>query len=147
MNYLEIANSPILFIVCLIPIVAAMIQAFGFLRMASKEAKTQQISDDTVKKVIANSAIFSIVPSLPIIFVLAALMAILGKYIPWLRLSVMGSAAYESFAADLTIKAFGLPGGPWRRRADAIRVRQRGVGDDPGHHGRPYRKHSVPENL
>jgi hypothetical protein len=38
-------------------------------------------------------------------------MPILGKFIPWLRLSVMGSAAYESFAADLTIKAFGLEGG------------------------------------
>jgi len=37
-------------------------------------------------------------------------MPVLGKYIPWLRLSVIGSAIYESMAADMTIKSFGLSG-------------------------------------
>lgn len=37
-------------------------------------------------------------------------MPVLGKFIPWLRLSVIGSATYESMCADLTITAFGHSG-------------------------------------
>jgi hypothetical protein len=111
MNYLEIANSPVLFVIVLVPILWAVIQAVGFLRLAANEAKALDMPKSDVRKVIINSAIFSIVPTLPIIITLAVMMVILGRYIPWLRLSVMGSAAYESFAADLTIKAFGLEGG------------------------------------
>lgn len=66
-NYLSIANSTILFIICLIPITIACIQSVLFLKMSIKEAKNLNISDETVKKIITNSAIFSIVPSLPIL--------------------------------------------------------------------------------
>ncbi len=109
-NYLDIANSPALFILCLIPIVFAIIQSSLFIRLGCKEAKNMEFPQGTVKKVVANSAIFSIITSLPIIITLAVLMGVLGKYVPWLRLSVIGSAAYEGFAADLTIKGFGLSG-------------------------------------
>ena len=106
-SYLDIANSPILFIICLVPLFVILFQAFGFIRMGIKEAKNLNFPEGTLKKVSINAALFSIVPSLPIIIALAAMMVILGKYIPWLRLSVMGSAAYESFVADITLKAFG----------------------------------------
>lgn len=111
MDFFEIANSPILFLIVLVPILWAVGQACGFMRLSFKEAKKQGIPKETVRKVIVNSALFSIVPSLPVIISLAVLMVILGRYIPWLRLSVMGSAAYESFVADLTLKAFGVEGG------------------------------------
>lgn len=109
-SYLNIANSTWVFLIVSIPILIVVIQAILFLRVSLKEAQKQMIPKDTVKKVITNSAVFSIIPSLPILISLAVLMPVLGKFIPWLRLSVMGSAAYESFAADLTIKAFGLSG-------------------------------------
>ena len=109
-DYLSIANSNLLFFICLIPIVIVIIQSIMFLRLSRKEAKNLNIPDETIKKVIANSAIFSIVPSLPILITLAILMPVLGKFIPWLRLSVIGSAMYESMAADMTIKSVGLGG-------------------------------------
>ena len=109
-QFSEIANSPILFIVCLVPIIIAIIQAAGFVKMGKKEAVKLDLPKGTLKKVVINSAVFTIIPTLPVVITLAVLMAVLGKYIPWLRLSVMGSMAYESFAADLTIKAFGLGG-------------------------------------
>lgn len=109
-SYLDIANSPILFVICLVPIFVILFQAFGFIRMGRKEAKKLDFPEGTLKKVSINAALFSIIPSIPIIIALAALMVMLGKYIPWLRLSVMGSAAYESFVADITIKAFGAGG-------------------------------------
>ena len=109
-SYLNIANSTWVLLIVSIPILIVVIQAILFLRVSLKEAQKQMIPKDIVKKVITNSAVFSIIPSLPILISLAVLMPVLGKFIPWLRLSVMGSAAYESFAADLTIKAFGLSG-------------------------------------
>jgi len=109
-DYLSIANSNWVLLIVAVPILIVVIQAILFLRISLKEASKQMIPKETVQKVITNSAVFSIIPSLPILISLAVMMPVLGKFIPWLRLSVMGSAAYESFAADLTIKAFGLTG-------------------------------------
>jgi len=110
MDFLEIANSPILFGIVAIPVLWAAVQAVVYLRMAIKEAKVQKLPKGTVKKVISVTSVFSIIPSLPIVITLAVLTAIMGRFIPWMRLSVMGSPAYESFAAELTLKSFGLEG-------------------------------------
>lgn len=39
-----------------------------------------------------------------------ALSQALGRYFPWVRLSVVGSAAYEGMAADLAAQSMGLQG-------------------------------------
>lgn len=36
------------------------------------------------------------------------LMSVLGKYFPWLRLSVIGSSSYENVAANIAARSFGL---------------------------------------
>ncbi len=108
MSFTEIANSSVLLIIVLIPLLVCAFQAVYFWRLGSKEAKIRDFPKGTVKKVVANSAIISIIPSLPIVITLAVMMPILGKYIPWLRLSVMGSATYESIAAETAVKSFGL---------------------------------------
>jgi len=107
---LTVSNSNLMLLVCAIPIILVTVQAFLFLSKALKRADELGISKETRKKVIETSAVFSIVPSLPIIIVLAVLMPTLGKFLPWLRLSVIGSAMYENMAADLTVKGFGLSG-------------------------------------
>jgi len=109
-EYLDIANSPGLFVICLVPIVIAIGQSLLFVRIGAKQAKKEGLEKGLIRKTVASSAVASVIPSIPVIISLAALMPILGRYIPWLRLSVMGSAAYESFAADITLKAFGLGG-------------------------------------
>ena len=55
-----------------------------------------------------SSAIFSIIPSLPIIVSYLLLVPALGRYFPWLRLSVVGSAVYETMVANMAAEAFGL---------------------------------------
>ncbi len=105
-----LANSGLMLILCVIPIVIVTVQAVIFLMRAWREADRIGIDKGVLKKVVVNSAIFSIVPSLPIIIIMAVLMPALGKYLPWLRLSVIGSAMYENMAADMTVKAFGLSG-------------------------------------
>lgn len=110
LHYLSIANSSTTFLICLVAVVVVTIPSLLFLRLSLREAKNLNISNETIKKTITNSAIFSVVPSLPILITLAVLMPLLGKYIPWIRLSVIGSAMYETMAADTTIKSFGLTG-------------------------------------
>lgn len=108
--YLELANSNILFILCLIPIIWVMIQSVLFIRMGIKRCKEIGITTSTVKKVMANSAISSIIPSLPIIISMAALMPVLGKYVPWMRLSVIGSTLYEGACAEIAANSLGFAG-------------------------------------
>ncbi|MCB7305104.1 DUF5058 family protein [Bariatricus massiliensis] len=109
-KYLQLANSWPVFLFCLVPIIAVILQSLKFISIARKEAKSLGMEDEKIKKVMTNSAVFSILPSLPIIITMAALMPVLGKFIPWLRLSVIGSAMYESMCADLTITSFGFSG-------------------------------------
>lgn len=106
----RIGSSSIVFILCLIPIIGTWIQSVLFLKKGLKEANRIGIEKTRIQKVMSNSAIFSILPTLPIILTLGPLMKVLGRYIPWLRLSVIGNAAYESLAADMALKSYGLGG-------------------------------------
>lgn len=108
MNYLEVANSNLVFVLCAITILVVVIQSVLFLVKAIKRAKEMGIEKDVINKTMTNSAIFSILPSLPIIVMLLALSISLGRYFPWLRLSVVGSAVYESMAANVAVLNMGL---------------------------------------
>ena len=56
-----------------------------------------------------SSAIFSIVPSLPILIGLVTMIPLFGNVvIPWIRLSVIGSVSYETYAASQIKQAAGV---------------------------------------
>ncbi|MDR1649396.1 MAG: DUF5058 family protein, partial [Synergistaceae bacterium] len=110
MNYLDVANSSLMFFLCFAVIVFVLLQAVLFIRLAWRRGAELGIERATMKKAMTNAAVFSIVPSLPIVVMLTVLTFNLGKYFPWLRLSVVGSAAYENMAADMVAKASGLAG-------------------------------------
>ena len=109
-EFLEIANSNVLFILISVVLLMVALQSVLFIRIALKRSDELGINKEIVKKVITNSAIFSIMPSLPIIIAMIAMMNALGVYLPWLRLSVMGSAMYESMAANIAITSLGYRG-------------------------------------
>lgn len=108
MNYLKIANSNIVFLLCALTILVVVIQSVLFIKTAMKRAKELGIEKEVINKTITNSAIFSILPSLPVIVMLLALSVSLGRFFPWLRLSVVGSAVYESMAANVAVVNMGL---------------------------------------
>jgi hypothetical protein len=91
-------------------IVFVLLQAVLFIRVAWRRGKELGIDHAVMKKAMTNAAVFSIVPSLPIVVMLMVLSINLGKYFPWLRLSVVGSAVYESMAANMAATASGLSG-------------------------------------
>lgn len=82
-------------------IIATVIVIAGiFLRKALSRAREIGLAEETIKKTVRVSAIFSIVPSIPIAIGLAAMVPLLGVALPWIRLSVIGSVQYELFAAN-----------------------------------------------
>lgn len=108
MQYLEIANSPVMFFLTATVIIVVVLQSIIFVRKAHKRGRELEMSDDSLKRAMTNSAILSIVPSLPIIVMMLALSVPLGKYFPWLRLSIVGSAVYEGMAANVAAQSQGL---------------------------------------
>jgi hypothetical protein len=109
-DVLNMADSYTLLVLCAVPVLLIAAAALLFLKRAYAAALCLGVEKRTLQKVIANSALFSILPSLPIIIIMAAMMPVFGRYVPWLRLSVIGSAMYEAMAADTAVKSFGLSG-------------------------------------
>ena len=108
MSYMDVANSNVLYFLCGLIIFMVVLQSILFIYLSVKRARELEITEEVTKKVIINSAVFSVLPSLPIIVMLLALSIQLGRYFPWLRLSIVGSAAYEGMAAGIAAKAMGL---------------------------------------
>jgi len=107
MDYLDLANSPVMLILCGLVVLVVVVQASIFIRSAIKRGKELGMGDD-LKPVVTNSILLSIVPSLPIVVVMLALSVPLGRFFPWLRLSVVGGAAYEGVAANVGAQSVGL---------------------------------------
>lgn len=107
-DYLSIANSNVMFLACGIVILYVLLQSIFFMYRAWKHGKEIGMSKEVMRNTITGSGLFSIVPSIPILIILVMLMSVLGKYFPWLRLSVIGSSSYENVAANIAARSFGL---------------------------------------
>lgn len=105
--YSFISNSAWMAVLCGIVIIFVMVQSVLFFRAAWKRSAEIGISKEDRNKIVKSSALFSIVPSLPIIISYVILMPALGRFFPWLRLSVIGSATYETMAANMAVTAAG----------------------------------------
>lgn len=106
--YSFVANSSVMVIFCGLAILVVLVQAVVFFRIAWKQALQLGFTKSDLMKVVKSSAVFSVVPSLPIIISYMILLPALGKFFPWLRLSVIGSATYETLAANMAVTSFGF---------------------------------------
>lgn len=109
-SYSFVSNSTIMAVLCGAAILFVLVQSALFFRMAQKRALELGITSSDIKKVVKSSAIFSVIPSLPIIISYMILLPALGKFFPWLRLSVIGSASYETMAANMAVTSYGFAG-------------------------------------
>lgn len=110
MSVETIWNHPILFTMSSIIIGYMILQSLLFMKMGYEEALNLGVEKHTLKNIIKNSVAISILPTLPIIVSLFILVPVLGTAVPWLRLSVIGSAMFEMLAAELGAVAGGAPG-------------------------------------
>lgn len=101
-------NSPILFLLAGIIILAVMAQSIFFLVKAWKHAREIGMDMSKLKKTAVTAAVFSIAPAVAIVISVITLAKDLGVALPWLRLSVVGSLSYETIAAANAENAMGL---------------------------------------
>lgn len=82
-------------------LIVAMIIAMSvfFLIKALRRGKKIGMDKKLITGAIRNSALFSIVPSIPIVVGVGIMMPALGIAIPWIRLTVIGALQYEVSAA------------------------------------------------
>lgn len=121
MNYLDVANSPILWIACAIPVTLVIIQSVIFMKRAWKTGIEIGMSAESLKMAVKTGLITSIGPSLVILVGMVALIAVLGGPISWMRLSFVGSVMYESMAASYGTQAMGIAlGDPSAMNVDAL---------------------------
>ncbi len=79
---------------------AIILMCIFFIAKSFARAKAIGMDKKILKSTIKNSAIFSIVPSIPIVIGIGIMMQYLGLAIPWIRLTVIGSLQYELIAMD-----------------------------------------------
>ena len=104
----DIFNGVPMLILCALAMVVVVVQPIVMLRMAWKHGKSLGIKTQDMKGCVNSSVMFSIVPTLPVLINYLVLLPAFGKYFAWLRLSVMGNAAYETAVADMAATGLGF---------------------------------------
>jgi len=101
-------NSPLLYILAGIAIVAVIVQSIVLMRKAWLHSKEIGIKEEKLKKVVTASAVMTIAPAIAVGVGIITLSGMLGIPLPWLRLSVVGSIVYELSAAETAAGALGV---------------------------------------
>jgi len=100
-------NSPFLYVLAVIIVVFVLAQSTFFLVKAWRQACKIGMDKTVLKRVVSSSAVFTIAPAIAILLGVITLSGALGLPIPWLRMNVIGSIAYELPAAEMAATAAG----------------------------------------
>jgi hypothetical protein len=113
MDYMEIANSPLLWLAAGLCVGLVIFQSVLFVKKSLSVSKELGIKDSQVKSAIKSSFTASVGPSLAILAGMVSLLVAMGGPISWFRLSYIGSVAFELMAAGFAADAAGVTlGGP-----------------------------------
>lgn len=107
-DYLEVANDPILWLVCLPVVSIVAIQAIIFSKKAFQSAKYADLTKKEAKDAFRIGAISAIGPAVAVFVVMLGMMAVIGGPITWLRLVMIGAAPTELAASTMGAKAMGV---------------------------------------
>lgn len=108
MDYLQISNLPIMWLLCSFTVVIAALQAILFMRAAKKATNECNIDPEIPKKAFRVGLVSAIGPALGVFIVMVGLMSAIGGPMSWLRLSIIGAAATELAAATNGATAAGV---------------------------------------
>ena len=107
MDFLKIANGPIMWILAIICVGTVLMQGALYVRMALKNRNQLGISKQECFAAVRSGAIAAIGPSIANALSTISLVAIVGAPIAWIRLSMIGHAATEGGAASICALAAG----------------------------------------
>ena len=105
---MEIANSWWMYALGAIVTVFVLVGCLFFIVKSYKDAINLGMDKKVVNRVIFNSAIFTVLPSISILIGIVALSGNLGVPLPWIRLTVIGALHYEGAAVQAALDALGL---------------------------------------
>ncbi|MGE5483858.1 MAG: DUF5058 family protein [Ignavibacteriales bacterium] len=108
MEYLNIANGFLMWLTCGICVALVLVQSLIFVRKSLADGAKLGISNEQVSKAMRSAAISSIGPSMAIVVGIIPLLVSMGGPVSWMRLSVIGSVAYELMAAGFGASAMGV---------------------------------------
>ena len=103
-----IFNSWWMYLLGAIVVIFVLGSSVFFILRAFKDAKELNMDKNMLKKVIINSAVFTILPSISILIGVIALAGYIGIPLPWIRLSVIGALHYEGTAVDAVLDAYNV---------------------------------------
>ncbi|MEY8296176.1 MAG: DUF5058 family protein [Emergencia timonensis] len=107
MNYLDIANAPVLWYACIPLVILVLAVVLLICRKTLNIARKAGISVRECRKAFRTGAISAIGPSFAVFIVMVGLMSAIGTPMSWMRLSVIGSADAELLHAGLGASAVG----------------------------------------
>jgi hypothetical protein len=96
----DFLNLPVLFIFGGLIAASIIAMSLFFIVKSFRRAKEIGMAKEKLVKAVKTGAIFSIVPSIPIVIGVGVMMSYLGLAIPWIRLTVIGALQYEIIAMD-----------------------------------------------
>lgn len=109
-SYLDIANSPGMWVACCAIIVVVLVQVVRLIMISFKAGEEIGLTRPQMLRAVRSGFTTALVPAIAILLGLALLIPRLGLPFPWMRLSVIGSVTYELIAAGEAAKAMGLEG-------------------------------------
>lgn len=106
-EYLNVANSPLLWASAIPITVLVVIQAIIFIKRAYTSAHLVDLTKEEANKAFKVGALSAIGPAMGVFVVMLGLMAVIGGPLAWMRLSIIGAAPTELAAANMAAKAMG----------------------------------------
>ncbi|MFB0917682.1 MAG: DUF5058 family protein [Clostridiaceae bacterium] len=106
-DYLNIANSSLMWMSAIPIALLVVVQAVIFSKKAIDSAELVDLSKDDAKKAFKVGAVSAIGPAMGVFVVMLGLMAVIGGPLAWMRLSIIGAAPTELAAAGMAAKAMG----------------------------------------
>ncbi len=103
----DMFNATWLYLWVLMLIFCVLLQSCVFMRTAWNRALALGIPETKLKNTLMSGVTISIMPTLPVLIVFLSLTPLLGSPLPWLRLSIIGSAHYETYAASIAVQSVG----------------------------------------
>ena len=108
MTVLDQLNSGKMYLICGVIVAFIAVVCVVFMIRAWRAGKALSMDTVRMRRAIASSATFSILPSVGILLGVLALSGSLGIPWPWLRLSVIGALHYETQVADAAAEQLGI---------------------------------------
>ena len=109
-DYLSSVNAAFLYWMVAAVLALMTVVCFVFLVKSYRAGLKIGMDKAVLKKAIASSATFTLLPSISILLGVIALSGSLGVPFSWLRLSVIGSLQYELNVAEIAAQSAGLTG-------------------------------------